>query len=258
MGSQRVLARLMALDREDQIPRTRNVSVSWVVLMFGFGLLLGLVAVPALAERGLLNQVLLDPERVYLITSTSFFHPLVAGFLLTAVVAAVMSTADSQLLLASAVATDDIPFFNRLAYAVRTRSPRLDGPHHASGSRADLRRPLHISPGLRIHPGLLGLGRHGSSLRSGNPPRPVLAALQLLGGSDLHLGGHGRCHLLVVSAPGCRLDGPNPGPLRPVGGDEDRPRRRLEYPARHTRLPDCHPGGGLGNPASHPPRPGRQ
>ncbi len=122
LGSQRVLARLMALDREDQIPRTRNVSVSWVVLMFGFGLLLGLVAVPALAEGGMLDLVMQDPERVYLITSTSFFHPLVAGLLLTAVVAAVMSTADSQLLLASAVATDDIPFFNRLAYAVQTRS----------------------------------------------------------------------------------------------------------------------------------------
>ena len=163
LGSQRVLARLMALDREDQIPRTRNVSVSWVVLMFGFGLLLGLVAVPALAEGGMLDLVMQDPERVYLITSTSFFHPLVAGLLLTAVVAAVMSTADSQLLLASAVATDDIPFFNRLAYAVRTRSPRLDGPRHASGSRADLRRPLHPASGLSIHPRLLAWGGMGAA-----------------------------------------------------------------------------------------------
>ena len=58
---------------------------------------------------------------MYLIASTTFFHPLVAGLLLTAVIAAVMSTADSQLLLASAVATDDVPLFNRLTSSIRTR-----------------------------------------------------------------------------------------------------------------------------------------
>ena len=120
LGSQRVLARLMAVDREEHIPRSRNIGVSWVALIFGFGPLLGLVAVPALAERGLLAEVTADPERVYLITSTSFFHPLVAGLLLTAVIAAVMSTADSQLLLASAIATGDVPLMKRLTNALQT------------------------------------------------------------------------------------------------------------------------------------------
>lgn len=108
----------MAVESEEHIPRSRNIGVSWVTVMFGFGLLLGVVAVPPLADRGLLEQVMADPERVYLITSTTFFHPLVAGLLLTAVVAAVMSTAGSQLLLASAVATDDVPFIKRFAYSV--------------------------------------------------------------------------------------------------------------------------------------------
>ena len=121
-GSQRILARLMAVEREEHISNSRNIGVSWVALMFGFGLLLGVVAVPALAERGLLEQVTADPERVYLITSTSFFHPFMAGLLLTAVIAAVMSTADSQLLLASAVATDDMPFIKRFAYSIPTGS----------------------------------------------------------------------------------------------------------------------------------------
>ena len=120
LGSQRILARVMAIESEEHIPRSRNIGVSWVALMFGFGLLLGVVAVPALAERGLLELVTADPERVYLITTTTFFHPLVAGLLLTAVIAAVMSTADSQLLLASAVATDDLPFIKRFAYSVQT------------------------------------------------------------------------------------------------------------------------------------------
>ncbi len=122
LGSQRILARVMAVEREEYIPSSRNIGVSWVILMFGFGLLLGVVAVPSLTERGLLEAVMADPERVYLITSTTFFHPLVAGLLLTAVIAALMSTADSQLLLASAVATDDMPFIKRFAYSIDTGS----------------------------------------------------------------------------------------------------------------------------------------
>ena len=120
LGSQRVLARLMAVDREENISSSRNIGVFWLVLIFGFGLLMGMVAVPALEGRGLLDEVLADPERVYLITSRTFFHPLAAGLLMTAVIAAVMSTADSQLLLASAVATDDMPFVKRLAYSIQT------------------------------------------------------------------------------------------------------------------------------------------
>lgn len=122
LGSQRVLARLMAVDHEEHIPNSRNIGVSWVALMFCLGLLLGVVAVPALTERGLLDQVTADPERVYLVTSTEFFHPLVAGLLLTAVVAAVMSTADSQLLLASAIVTGDVPLMRRLTDSLRTHA----------------------------------------------------------------------------------------------------------------------------------------
>ena len=120
LGSQRVLARLMAVDSEERVRSSRNIGASWMTLIFGFGLLLGLVAVPALAERGKLAEVMADPELVYLITSSTFFHPMVAGLLLSAVIAAVMSTADSQLLLGSAVAIDDMPFIRRVTYSVQT------------------------------------------------------------------------------------------------------------------------------------------
>ena len=116
-GAQRVLQRFMAIDSEGSIPRSRNASVAWIFLMYGFAILLGLVAGPALADMGLLGGTA-DPERIYLVTSEVFFYPIVTGLLLTALIAAVMSTADSQLLLASAVASDDMPFIRRLARAV--------------------------------------------------------------------------------------------------------------------------------------------
>ena len=116
-GAQRILSRFMAVARESHINSSRNIGTLWVIFIFGFALLMGLVAAPALIERG---ETLPDAERLYLVVSKVFFHPVVAGLLLTAVIAAVMSTADSQLLLASAIATDDMPIIRRLTYSMQT------------------------------------------------------------------------------------------------------------------------------------------
>ncbi len=118
-GSQRFLQRFMAVESEAQIGPSRDLGTAWIILMLGLGLLLGLVALPALSQANMLAEVTADPERVFLVASETFFIPAVTGLLLTAVIAAVMSTADSQLLLASAVATDDLPFVKRLIYAKR-------------------------------------------------------------------------------------------------------------------------------------------
>ena len=112
-GSLRVLARFMTMEEERDIPGSTRVAVGWSALMFFFGSLMGLVAAPALAVRGV---DLPDAERLYLVVSSVFFHPMVAGVLLTAVVAAFMSTADSQLLLASAIASGDVPWIKRITH----------------------------------------------------------------------------------------------------------------------------------------------
>ena len=119
-GSQRVLQRFMAIESEEKLNSSRNIGMIWVVLIFSFGFLLGLVARPALAEMDLMGALvgdegLYDPERVYFVASEAFFLPIFTGLLLTGVVAAVMSTADSQLLLGSAIATDDLSLMKRLA-----------------------------------------------------------------------------------------------------------------------------------------------
>ena len=90
-----------------------------LLLILLFALLMGLVAAPALLDRGIM---LPDAEKLYLVVAETCFHPVIAGLLLTAVIAAVMSTADSQLLLASAIATDDMPFIKKITYSTRTQS----------------------------------------------------------------------------------------------------------------------------------------
>ena len=118
-GAFRIHSRFMAVDREANINRSRNIGFIWLVLIFGLALLMGLVAAPALLDRGV---PLPDAEKLYLIVAETFFHPAIAGLLLTGVIAAVMSTADSQLLLASAIATDDVPIMKRIAYSMKTQS----------------------------------------------------------------------------------------------------------------------------------------
>ncbi len=116
-GAQRVLQRFMAIEREDRIPQSRNMSMIWLVSVYSLAIMVGLFAHTSLAHAGTTTE-LADAERIYLLVSEVFFHPVVTGILLTAVIAAVMSTADSQLLLASAVATDDMPFIKRVAYGL--------------------------------------------------------------------------------------------------------------------------------------------
>lgn len=120
-GAQRILQRFMALEREGLVPQSRNISTVWLLAVYGLAVMLGLLSWSALSEANLLTGVA-DAERIYFVVSEAFFHPAVTGLLLTAVIAAVMSTADSQLLLASAVASDDLPFVNRVARGIAARA----------------------------------------------------------------------------------------------------------------------------------------
>jgi len=52
--------------------------------------------------------LLTDPETVFIYLSTTLFHPLISGFLLAAILAAIMSTISSQLLVTSSSLTEDI------------------------------------------------------------------------------------------------------------------------------------------------------
>ena len=119
-GAQRILQRFMAIESETKISSSRNVGLTWITATYFFSMAVGLLALPVLIENGVLDQIIDDPERLYFVLTNTLFHPIVVGVLLVAVIAAVMSTADSQLLLASAVATDDLPFIRRYSYSIGT------------------------------------------------------------------------------------------------------------------------------------------
>jgi len=112
-GQPHILARFKAIRSVTEIPAARRIAVSWVSITLICAVLVGLVGI------GYLEQPLqgADTEKVFILLVDALFHPVVAGLCLAAILAAIMSTADSQLLVSAAALTSDLykPFFRRAA-----------------------------------------------------------------------------------------------------------------------------------------------
>ena len=104
-GQPHIIVRFMAVRSVRDVPAARRVGMSWMIVS-----LIGAVAVGifgrAYAERTGLEVS--DPETIFILLSNLLFHPLVTGFLYAALLAAIMSTVSSQLLVASSSLTEDI------------------------------------------------------------------------------------------------------------------------------------------------------
>ncbi len=107
-GQPHILARFQAIRSPEAVPQARRIAVGWSLLTMAGAILTGLVGV-LLLDSPLLGD---EREKVFIQLVNLLFHPLVAGILLAAILAAIMSTADSQLLVTSATFTED--FYRRL------------------------------------------------------------------------------------------------------------------------------------------------
>ena len=101
-GQPHILARFKALRHPDDMPVAASVAAVWSLAGF-----LGAMCVGLFGHLEL-TQTLPDGERIFMALVESLFHPLVAGILLAAILSAIMSTADSQLLVSSAALAEDI------------------------------------------------------------------------------------------------------------------------------------------------------
>jgi sodium/proline symporter len=104
-GQPHILARFMGIRSAKDIPAARRIGVTWVVVTLAAAVLIGLIGV------AYFDEPLANPETVFLALTEDLFNPWIAGLFLSAVLAAVMSTADSQLLVASTAFTED--FYRR-------------------------------------------------------------------------------------------------------------------------------------------------
>ena len=104
-GQPHIIVRFMALRSHKDVPVACGIGMSWMILSLVGALMVGLSGVAYIHNH---NMELSDPETIFLVFSQLLFHPLVSGFLLAAILAAIMSTISSQLLVASSSLTRDI------------------------------------------------------------------------------------------------------------------------------------------------------
>jgi len=96
--------RFMAIRSVKEVPTARNIGMSWMVISLIGAICLGVFGRAYAVRNGL---DIADPETIFIVLSELLFSPLVTGFLYAALLAAVMSTVSSQLLVSSSSLTED-------------------------------------------------------------------------------------------------------------------------------------------------------
>ncbi len=103
-GQPHILARFMAIRSHTMIPIARNIALAWTATSLLAALMIGFCG-SAIVDITLAGA---DGEKIFIELVQLLFHPIPAGICLAAILAAIMSTADSQLLVASSVFTEDL------------------------------------------------------------------------------------------------------------------------------------------------------
>jgi sodium/proline symporter len=107
-GQPHILARFMAADSIKSIPAARRIGMTWMVLCLFGAMACGFFGIAYFAvhpdQAGMVKE---NSERVFIALAENMFNPWIAGILLSAILAAIMSTLSCQLLVCSSALTED-------------------------------------------------------------------------------------------------------------------------------------------------------
>lgn len=104
-GQPHILARFKATRSNKDLTTARRIAVVWTALSMAGAIMVGLVGLIYVNSHPTLH--IEDGEKIFMILVNAIFHPVMAGILLAAILAAIMSTADSQLLVSSSALAED-------------------------------------------------------------------------------------------------------------------------------------------------------
>lgn len=102
LGQPHLLVRYMSINSADGLNKGKWIAASWAIPAFTGATLMGL------AGFALYGNIFDDPEKLMPHMATHLLPPWIAGILISGAIAAMMSTADSQLLVTSSTLTEDI------------------------------------------------------------------------------------------------------------------------------------------------------
>ena len=104
-GMPHIIVRFMSIEKPSMVKKSSIIAIVWVVLSLGAACLMAYQARMIVGEE-LLTQG--AQKTVFIAMARKLFPPVISGFLLAAIMAASVSTADSQLLVASSSFTSDM------------------------------------------------------------------------------------------------------------------------------------------------------
>lgn len=120
-GQPHIIVRFMALRSVKDVPKARFIGTTWMILGLYGAIFTGFIGlayintqnvsvlskfgIDVITENGV--HMLADPEKIFIAFSQILFNPFVSGILLAAILAAIMSTIDSQLLVSSSAIAED-------------------------------------------------------------------------------------------------------------------------------------------------------
>lgn len=113
-GMPHILLRFMAIENENKLKLSRRIASIWVVIAMGIAILIGLIGL-GMTKAGVVDQLTTSGasetiiiQIAHRLSTFGFFPALIAGLILSGIMASTMSTADSQLLAASSSVSQDI------------------------------------------------------------------------------------------------------------------------------------------------------
>ncbi|MEQ5995521.1 sodium/proline symporter PutP [Staphylococcus saccharolyticus] len=103
-GQPHIIVRFMSIKSHKLLPKTRRLGISWMAIGLLVTIGVGLTGIAFISDN---HIQLKDPETLFIVMSQILFHPLVGGFLIATILAAIMSIISSQLLVKSSSLTED-------------------------------------------------------------------------------------------------------------------------------------------------------
>lgn len=116
-GQPHILTKFMGIRDPAQMHKSKYVGMTWQILALGAATAVGYIGI------GLFPQLLPNSELIFVEIVKTHFYPFVAGLILCGIIAANMSTMDSQILVCASVISED--FYKHLVHQKATTKDRL-------------------------------------------------------------------------------------------------------------------------------------
>lgn len=92
-GQPHIIVRFMAITSVKEIKKATRIGMGWMIFSVIGAMLTGFIGIAYISDTGTAIE---DPETIFILLGEVLFHPIITGFLISAILAAIMSTISSQ------------------------------------------------------------------------------------------------------------------------------------------------------------------